>query len=93
MLVLIFVDWRKGSKCWTKIAPILFFGLVWLIFIVLPLINIGLVIWIVTALKDEGFWISQYCIFFGSVSLCRIIEFFITVRPAMSKMMKTYYDN
>ena len=91
--MLIFVHWRKGLKCWTKIAPTLFFGLVWLVFIVLPLINIGLVIWIVTALKHEGFWISQYCIFFGSVSLGRITEFFISVRPAMSKMMKTYYDN
>jgi len=91
--VLIFVPWRKGLKCWTKIAPTLFFGLVWLVFIVLPLLNIGLVIQILTTLKKKGFWVSQYCIFAGSVSLCRITEFFISVRPAMSKMMKTYIDN
>ena len=45
ILVLIFVHWRKGPKCWTKIAPILFFGLTWFLFIVLPLTNIGAVIW------------------------------------------------
>jgi hypothetical protein len=53
---------------------------------------IGLVIHIVIT-AGESVYNSQYCIFFGSVSLCRITEFFIAVRPAMSKMMRTYYDN
>jgi hypothetical protein len=42
--VLIFVHWRKGPKWWTKIAPILFYSLAWLLFIVLPLSNICVVI-------------------------------------------------
>jgi hypothetical protein len=40
ILVLIFVHWRKGPKWWTKIAPILFYSLTWLLFVVLPLSNI-----------------------------------------------------
>jgi hypothetical protein len=40
ILVMIFVHWRKGPKWWTKIAPIFFYCLAWLLFVVLPLSNI-----------------------------------------------------
>ena len=48
IIVLIFVHWRKGPKWWTKIAPILFYSLTWILFIALPLINIGIVIFFFT---------------------------------------------
>jgi hypothetical protein len=89
--VLIFVHWRKGPKWWTKIAPILFYSLTWILFIALPLINIGIVIFFFTISSDV--LTDQYCLYFGLVAASRIIEFFVLIRPAMNNMIKNYYDN
>ena len=107
IIVLIFVHWRKGPKWWTKIAPILFYSLAWLLFIVLPLSNICVAISYLVRksnqakaiesydkiLKEIILLLFQYCLFYSLVAVCRIIEFFVLIRPAMSNMMKTYYDN
>lgn len=54
ILVLIFVHWRKGPKWWTKIAPILFYSLSWLLFVVLPLSNICVAIAYLVVKSNEA---------------------------------------
>lgn len=42
MFMLIFVSWKKGSKCWQKFAPKLYLIMVWICYIVIPIGIIGL---------------------------------------------------
>lgn len=109
--MLIFVHWRKGPKWWTKIAPILFYSLTWLLFVVLPLSNICVAIAYLVSESNKVkaddkksadlktlehqilVLLTQYSLFYTLVALSRIIEFFVLIRPGMSNMVKTYFDN
>jgi hypothetical protein len=36
MFMLIFVSWKKGSKCWQKIAPKMYIVMVWTCYLGIP---------------------------------------------------------
>jgi hypothetical protein len=42
MFFLIFVSWKKGSKCWQKVAPKMYLMMVWTCYLVIPIGIIGL---------------------------------------------------
>ena len=42
MFMLIFVSWKKGSKCWLKVAPKLYLMMVWTCYLGIPIGIIGL---------------------------------------------------
>ena len=79
---LVFVSWKKGPAWWTKISHYVFFILLLLNYIIIPLANIVVFVWYVLDptidLKSEP--IESYIIFFSVICFARIMEYVTLVR-------------
>ena len=82
MLFLIFVPWKKGPAWYMYFSDKLFFGLLLLVYIFIPVVNnIFTIYWICLPsmnLKVEP--IECYIIFFNVVCFMRIFEYFAVIR-------------
>jgi len=90
---LVFVEWKKGPKWYTKNSPILFFTFMLLNFIIVPLANI--VYFFILAFAVPGFEVKQvfiesWVIFFLIVSMSRVFEFFFVIRRSVLLDAKNY---
>jgi len=49
---MIFVNWKKGPQWWTKYSPYLYFAMIIIVYLVLPVLNISaqIVVWCDTSL-------------------------------------------
>lgn len=64
--ILIFVSWQKGSRCWQKIAPKVFYILLLLNFVIVPAINVAAQIFIAAyppVIARESYW-ESFLVFF-----------------------------
>jgi len=64
--ILIFVSWQKGSKCWQRIAPKVFYILILLNFMIIPFINVAYQIFIAAyppVIARESYW-ESFLVFF-----------------------------
>ena len=92
MFILIFVSWKKGSKCWKKVAPKLYLMMVWTCYILIPIGIIGLSSYYFIAdferLKQSSneTWVVCYTFLCGS----RIIEFFFLINKVFVHDAKVY---
>ena len=90
-LILMFVPWKKGPECWTKISAQIFTFLVYFSFLVLPFLNF---MWIIINLfyfiNGSPWYLQSFEIFFVVLNGCKIIEFFTTIRPFYINEYKIY---
>lgn len=92
---LIFVNWKKGPDWWLKISHFVFYVMLLMNYIIVPLINVLIsIFYIVTPLvnlKSES--IETYIIFFTVVCIMRIIEYFILIRRTVLLDAKVHLQN
>ena len=79
---LVFVSWKKGPQWWTNISHYVFFILLLLNYILIPLANIAVFVYYIfdpsIDLKAEP--IESYIIFFTVICFSRILEYVTLVR-------------
>jgi len=71
VILLIFVDYKKGSKCWVAIAPYLYLGGIWYMFLICPIVNLVMQV-VVTSMHptlSDGFWLEPWAITFSALQL------------------------
>lgn len=94
---IIFVDWKTGPKLWQTIAPILFLCFYVVDYVIIPLLNLGVIIelFIDYGLGDEKY-MNSFLIYFGSLYFLRFTEFFTKILPIVKEardylLIKTPY--
>lgn len=92
--ILIFVSWQKGSELWKKCAPYIFYGLIILVFLILPAINITIQIFEICypALDLKKSFFESWLCFYMVVCVTRIIEFFVSIRRSWIADARTYME-
>jgi hypothetical protein len=92
MFMLIFVSWKKGSKCWLKVAPKLYLMMVWTCYLGIPIGIIGLSSYYIIAERHimnqsaNETWVICYCFLCAS----RIFEFFFFINVVFVNDAKIY---
>jgi hypothetical protein len=88
MTILMFMHWRKGSRCWQGFAPYIVASIYILDFIVLPLFNI--ILSFITYRKIVNRYGNNFTIlytaYFGLLNSFRLIEFFLIALPQLREM-------
>lgn len=88
---LIFIPWKKGPEWYLKFSDKLFFSMLLLNYIILPLMNnIAFVISLSSSTKIRLHAIGVYIVFFNVVCFMRLIEYFVIVRRTVLLDAKTY---
>ena len=89
---LIFVHWKKGPEWWLKISYIVFFALLLINYVILPLINIAIsiyyIVWPGINLKIQT--IESYVIFITIVCLSRLVEYVFLIRRTVVLDARVY---
>lgn len=74
---LIFCPWKKGPEWYLKISPVIFYIAMYVNYVILPLINIGLFLFYTIdpnyILKTEA--LESWIVFFTIICLTRVLEF------------------
>lgn len=93
--ILIFVSWQKGSKWWQKIAPKVFYMLILVNFVIVPVINILFQTFIAAYPKvkaRESYW-ESFLVFFMVACCAKPIQFWFIVRKSFIHDAKAYIAN
>lgn len=81
-MFLIFVPWKKGPDCYLKISPYIFYTMMYLNYVILPVGNIGLSTYYTVnphynlKIKPMESWV----IFFTVVCFSRVVEFYSSIK-------------
>ena len=80
---LIFVHWKKGSKCWRNIAPYYFFVLTIILYLAVPLANLGGGLYVGANPKYDllNNYNMPYLMFYYVTCVSRLTDFFSFIRP------------
>jgi hypothetical protein len=89
---LIFVSWKKGPEKWLKISPLIFFSMLVTNYLILPIINIVVALYLIIDPNVDlrNFPIESYIVFFLVVSTGRILEYFTLIRRTVVLDAKNY---
>ena len=81
--VLLFVHWKKGSKCYRKVSPCIFLTLTLINYLVIPIANIAMSFTLM--FSDNYNWsdneYAPWFLFYNVCCISRIFEFFFFIRP------------
>lgn len=91
---LIFVPWKKGPECYLKISPIIFFTMVYLNYIIIPLINIGLTVFFTLNPKYDlkVLPLESWVIFVTIVNFSRLVEYFTSLKKIFLDDARIYLE-
>lgn len=82
IIFLIFVPWKKGPALYLKVSPYIFYFMMYLNYVILPLGNIGLSTYFTISpkynLKVKP--MESWVIFFTVVCFSRVVEFFSSIK-------------
>ena len=90
---LAFVEWKKGPKWYVKVSPIIFFALILINFLIVPIVNIVyffVLAFFVPTFDFKAIFIESWAVFFLIVSISRIFEFFFVIRRSVLVDAKNY---
>jgi len=93
MTFLIFVDWKKGPKWYLKVSPAIFFSLIMLNYLIIPVVNIAFFFYLAFAVPGfdvKKIYIESWVIFFLVVSASRIFEFFLVIKKSVLVDARNY---
>lgn len=92
ILFLIFCPWKTGPSCYLRFSHYLFFAMVWLNYLLLPLMNIG-----VTAYYSASpqyvlrlMPLESWVIFFTVICFTRLMEYYFSLRKIISDDAKIH---
>jgi hypothetical protein len=93
--ILIFVSWQKGSQCWQRAAPKVFFMLILMNFIIVPGINITYQVFIAAyppVIARESYW-ESFLVFFMVACCAKPIQYFFIVKKSFVIDARAYIAN
>lgn len=92
IIFLIFVPWKKGPEWYLRISPTIFYVLVLMNYLILPLGNLGLSAFYVIDpkydLKTQV--IQSWVVFYNVVNFSRVLEYFFIIRRTILLDAKNY---
>lgn len=82
-----FIDYKKGGKWWTKIAPNLYLALIWISYLLLPWVNLTFLLYTVydgslSTKLDEYIWII-WCVGCNVIYCSNFIEYTLLVHKTI----------
>jgi hypothetical protein len=79
-VVLVFISYKKGIKIWRETAPYIFLVVIWITYIVLPLVNLTCSIWafgVSSQMEDKsGTYLLPWITTYGVFSFSTLITYF-----------------
>lgn len=92
---LVFVPWKRGSKCWTSVSPYIFYVVLLMNYLIIPFANIFVSFflfcnphWDLKAQTAE-----TYVLFFFGTCCMRIFEFFANIKRTVLLDARTYLSS
>jgi hypothetical protein len=91
---LIFVPWKKGPEAYLKFSPVLFYTMMYLNYVLLPGVNVGLFVYFTANpnYKLKLFPLESWIVFFSIICFTRITEFLSTLKKIMSDDARIYLE-
>jgi len=91
---LIFIPWKKGPEWYLKISPAIFFVLIYMNYVILPLGNIGLSAYftINPAYDLKIIPMESWVVFFTVVCFSRVLEFFVSIKKIIMDDARIYIE-
>jgi len=85
---LIFCPWKKGPDFYLKYSPKIFFAMVYINYLILPVLNIGLTVFFTLNPNYDlkALPLESYIIFFTIICFSRLVEYF-------AYLMKIFRDD
>jgi hypothetical protein len=89
---IIFCPWKKGPELYLKYSPKIYLALVYTNYVILPIVNIGIMIFFTANPKFDLklLPLESWVIFFTIVCLTRLIEFFGSFKKIIMDDMRYY---
>lgn len=89
---LIFIHWKKGPEWYLRFSPKIFFTLMYLNYVVLPVINIGLTVFFTLnpAYDLKSLPLESWIIFFTIVCFSRLVEFYSSLKKTVLDDARIY---
>lgn len=77
-ITLIFVSWKKGPKWYKKIAPYVFFGMLLIVYIFVPLLNIGynIATFAIPGIDNKANFYESWVLLYLILNIARLLGFF-----------------
>ena len=91
---MIFIPWKKGPEWYLKISPAIFFVLIYMNYVILPLGNIGLSAYftINPAYDLKIIPMESWVVFFTIVCFSRVLEFFVSIKKIIMDDARIYIE-
>ena len=92
IIFLIFVPWKKGPELYLKISPLIFFFMMYLNYLILPVFNIGLSIYFTVnpAYDLKQMPLESWVVFFTIVCFSRLIEYYASLKKLVMDDARIY---
>ena len=92
IVFLIFVPWKKGPEWYLRISPAIFYVLVLMNYLIIPLANLGLSAYYVIDPKYDlkSQVIQSWVVFYNVVNFSRVLEYFFVIRRTILLDAKNY---
>lgn len=89
---LIFCPWKKGPEWYLKFSPVLFYTLMYLNYVILPLINFLLFIYFTLNPNYDliNFPLESWIVFFSIICFTRLCEFFFSLKKIVMDDARIY---
>jgi hypothetical protein len=88
------VPWKKGPEWYLKISPKIFFVLVYMNYVILPLGNMGLSVFFTVDPKYDlkTIPLESWVVFFTVVCFSRLTEFFSSIKKIVMDDARIYIE-
>lgn len=92
IIFLIFCPWKKGPECYLKISPVLFYSMMYLNYVILPLFNFLLFVYYTVNPNFDlvVFPLESWIIFFSIICFTRLTEFFFSLKKIVMDDARIY---
>lgn len=93
-LLIVFVDYKKGAIYWTKVAPNIYLGLIWMSYLVLPWFNLTFLLYTIydgsLSYKMDLYNWELWCVGCNVIFICNFIEYIVLVHKTIVFQIRTY---
>lgn len=91
---LIFIPWKYGPTWYLKVSPFIFFFMMYLNYLILPLVNIGLSIFYTVNPKYnlKKMPLESWVVFFTVICFSRLVEYYTTLKKLIFDDARTYIE-
>ena len=92
IIYLIFISWKKGPEWYLKISPKIYYTMIYLNYVILPVINIGIMIFFTLSPKFDlkVLPLETWVIFVTIINFSRLLEYFASLKKIVLDDARIY---